>query len=105
MKRDIIMPPNKFNSSFLSCEKDLETILRKLFVESRPYSDILKKLLIINTKDCLDDKHKARYDAIVSEKSLKDLKEEGYIRLVPKIIMEEHEDVKAYLIIGFNNFT
>ena len=33
-----------------------ETILRKLFIESRPYSDDLKRLLVINTKDCLDDR-------------------------------------------------
>ena len=42
MKRDVYT--NKFNSSFLSFEKDIETILRKLFIESHPYSDILKKL-------------------------------------------------------------
>ena len=42
-------------SSFLSCEKDTDTILRKLFIESRPYSDMLKRLLVISTKDCLDN--------------------------------------------------
>jgi len=54
MKKDLALRPIDFTSSFLSCEKDLETILRKLFVESQPYSDKLKKLLVINTKDCLD---------------------------------------------------
>jgi len=54
MKKDLALRPVDFTSSFLSCEKDLETILRKLFVESQPYSDKLKKLLVINTKDCLD---------------------------------------------------
>ena len=43
---------NPFQSSFLSCEKDAEIILRKLFIESRPYSDDLKRLLVINTPDC-----------------------------------------------------
>ena len=38
MKRDLARLP-ELQSSFLSCEKDTETILRKLFVESRPYSD------------------------------------------------------------------
>ena len=38
-------------SSFLSCEKDTDTILRKLFIESRPFSDTLKRLLVISTKD------------------------------------------------------
>jgi hypothetical protein len=46
MKRDLIMT-KPLTSSFLSCEKDTETILRKLFVECRPYSDILKKLLVV----------------------------------------------------------
>ena len=38
-------------SSFLSCEKDTEEILRKLFVTSHPYSNQLKRLLMINTND------------------------------------------------------
>jgi hypothetical protein len=46
MKRDVIMT-GPINSSFLSCEKDTEIILRKLFVESRPFSDDLKRLLIV----------------------------------------------------------
>ena len=41
-------------SSFLSCEKDFEEILKKLFIESAPYSNYLKKLLVINTKDCFE---------------------------------------------------
>ena len=39
-----------FKSSFLSCEKDQEIILRKLFIENRPHSDQLKRLLIIQEK-------------------------------------------------------
>jgi hypothetical protein len=46
MKRDVILT-KPITSSFLSCEKDTEIILRKLFVESRPYSDILKRLLVV----------------------------------------------------------
>ena len=38
MKRDLVRLP-RLDSSFLSCEKDTETILRKLFVESQPYSN------------------------------------------------------------------
>lgn len=105
MIRSTGMSARDFSSSFLSCEKDIETILRKLFVESKPYSDILKKLLVINTSDCLDDAHKQVYQEIINKKSLRDLKDEGYIRLAPKITMGEHEEVKSYLIIGFNNFT
>jgi hypothetical protein len=46
MKRDVVMT-KPITSSFLSCEKDTELILRKLFIESRPYSNVLKKLLVI----------------------------------------------------------
>lgn len=102
MKRDIIMPASKFHSSFLSCEKDAETILKKLFIQSKPYSDKLKRLLIINMKDCLDENN-----TIYREKiniSLKDMLDEGYISLVPKIKFKEHEEVKTYLLISFENF-
>jgi hypothetical protein len=46
MKRDTILT-KPITSSFLSCEKDTELILRKLFVENKPYSNILKRLLVI----------------------------------------------------------
>ena len=55
MKRQSALIANNFKNTFLSCEKDQETIWRKLFVESKPYSDKLKRLLIVNTPDCLDE--------------------------------------------------
>ena len=61
MKRDLALRPIDFTSSFLSCEKDLEEILKKLFVESQPFSNDLKRLLVINTKDCLDNKDNEIY--------------------------------------------
>jgi hypothetical protein len=75
MKKDLVMSPLEFTSSFLSCEKDLETILRKLFIESEPYSTELKKLLVINTKDCLDNKDSIVYRKTIQDKSLAKLKE------------------------------
>lgn len=105
MKRDVIIPPSKFRSSFLSCEKDAETILRRLFVQSKPYSDKLKRLLIVNMKDCLDEnsvnneKYKEK-----SNLTLKEMLDDGYISLIPKIKFEEHEEVKSYLMISFDNF-
>ena len=33
-------------SSFFSCEKDAEEIIKRLFVSSQPYSDQLKRLLM-----------------------------------------------------------
>lgn len=104
MKRDLINLP-ELNSSFLSCEKDTETILKKLFVDSRQYSDQLKRLLVINTKDCIDNKENEEYKNKIKSMSIAKLKEQGYIKLEPKIKFYEHEEVKAYLIISFDTFT
>lgn len=105
MKRDLAIKPTDFTSSFLSCEKDLHTILRKLFIESQPYSDDLKRLLVINTKDCLDNKDSAVYKQAISDMSLSALREKEYIRLEPKIKMYQHQEVKSYLVFSFDNFT
>lgn len=94
----------KFESSFLSCEKDTESIIKKLFVDSKPYSDILKRLLIINTPDCLDDMTNQVYNDKIKQTSVVDLSKEGYVRLNPKITMGENEEVKSYIVISFDNF-
>lgn len=105
MRKDLAIKKIDFNSSFLSCEKDSENILKKLFIESRPYSDYLKRLLVINTKDCLTNTESVVYQNKVKEMSLPKLIEEGYIRFAPKIKMPEHEEVKSYIIISFDNFS
>lgn len=94
-----------FQSSFLSCEKDAEAIVKKLFFDSRPYSDYLKRLLLINTKDCIDDMTNPVYLNKIKEYSVAKLRDDQYIRLEPKIRFEENEDVKSYLVITFDNFT
>lgn len=94
-----------FKSSFLSCEKDTETIIRKLFVDSRPYSDMLKRLLLINTKDCLTDLTNPTYNELIKKTSVQDLRDKGYIRLEPKILMGENEEVKSYIRLSFDHFT
>lgn len=104
MKRDLVKLP-RLDSSFLSCEKDTETILRRLFVESQPYSDQLKRLLVINTKDCLDNLTDEQYLAKIKSMSVANLRRDGYIMLEPKIKMAEHEDVKSYMVLTFDNFT
>lgn len=103
MKRDITMI-KPLKSSFLSCEKDAETIIKKLFVTSKPYSDELKRLLVINTKDCLDNSNE-NYRKIVENTSVKDIIEGNYLTLVPKIKMKEHEEVKSYIILTFDDFS
>lgn len=103
MRRDTRMI-KPLQSSFLSCEKDTETILRKLFVESQPYSDILKRLLVISTKDCLDNTESVAIQEVLKQMNLAKLRQEGYIKLEPKIRMPEHEEIKAYIIISFDNF-
>ena len=105
MRRDVNMPASQFSSSFLSCEKDIEEILRKLFISSKPYSDYLKKLLVINTQDCLDNETSVIIKQKIADMSLAKLRQEGYIKLEPKIPFGEHEEVKSYIIVSCDNFT
>ena len=94
----------EFKSSFLSCEKDAETIIKKLFVDSRPYSDMLKRLLVINTPDCLDNQTNPTYLEILKEMSVQKLRENQYLRFEPKLLMGENEQVKSYIRISFDYF-
>lgn len=101
MQRNGLEP---IQSSFLSCEKDVEIILNRLFVESGKYSNWLKRLLIINTPDCLDPKI-TKYDDIVNKYSVKDLMQKDYIRQTPRLEFNEHNDVQSYILLSFDNFT
>lgn len=98
MKRDTILT-QPITSSFLSCEKDTELILRKLFIESRPYSDVLKRLLVIQAPDCLDKNYN------VDEYSLAKLIEDKYIVLTPVIELPEHDQIKSFIVLSFDSFT
>lgn len=97
MKRDLVLT-KPITSSFLSCEKDTETILRKLFIESRPYSDILKRLLVVQSEDALDKE----YD--MTEYTLKKLIDEKYIVLDNKIQFSDHDQIKSFIVLSFDNF-
>ena len=98
MVKDLTKP---IKSTFLSCEKDYTLIIETLFIENKQWARELKKLLVINTKDCLDN---PKYNEIIDKISVSDLIEQGYIRFTPKLVLEEHEEVKSYIIISFNNF-
>ena len=91
-------------SSFLSCEKDMEQIVKLLFVKSRPYSDKLKRLLVINNPDCLDESRED-YQKLIDSKPLSTLRKEGYVRLNPKIARKEFENIKSYILVTFDNFS
>lgn len=95
---------NNYRSTFLSCGKDQELIWRKLLVESKPYSDKLKRLLIINTPDCLD-RTQAQYQDKINTYTIKKMKDEQYIKAVPKLSFGEHEEVKSYIMLEFDDFT
>ena len=97
------MNPKDFQASFLSSEKDMETIFKKLFVESKPYSDILKRLLIIDQSDCLDSKQ-SKYQEIINEYSIHRMKEEGYILVIPRIEQLIHDNFKSHILIEFDDF-
>lgn len=93
-----------YKSTFLSHAEDQETIWRKLFVESRPYSDMLKKLLIINTPDCLD-RTQDQYQRKIEQYTIKDLHDNQYIKATPKLSLGEHEEVKSYIMLDFDDFS
>jgi len=44
-------------------------------------------LLVINTKDCLDNKSNPIYQKAIKDMSLAALREQGYIKFEPKIKM------------------
>lgn len=103
MKRDIIKLPSR-NLSFYSFEKDVETIVKKLFTENT-YSEDLKRLLVINKKDCIDDRTSEVYRNIIKDITVAKLVENGYITTTPKIRFPEHEEIKSYIVISFDDFT
>lgn len=93
-----------FKSTFTSIPIDQETIWRKLLVDSKPYSNKLKKLLIVNTPDCLDD-NQIQYQHKIDEYNIKKMMDEQYIKTVPKLTFGEHEEVKSYILLEFDDFT
>ena len=94
----------KIYSSFFSCESDAQEIVKQLFVKSNPYSDKLKRLLIINNPDCLDQTN-VNYKKLIDSKPLSTLRKEGYVRLNPKIARGQFEEIKSYILITFDNFS
>ena len=103
MRAQSVLLANNFKSTFLSCETDQEKIWKRLFVESRPYSDKLKRLLVINTPDCLDES-KLQYQEVLEHITLDFLHDRKYLRTVPKLAFGEHEEVKAYILLEFDDF-
>ncbi len=92
------------HSSFFSCAQDTQTILKELFVKSIPYSDKLKRLLIINNPDCLDQNNQ-NYQKLIDSKPLSVLRSEGYVRTNPKIARKEFENIKSFILLTFDNFS
>ena len=101
MKRDVIAKP--LESSFLSCERDTETILRKLFIDSRQHSKTLKRLLVITNEDCITNTSNPEYQK-ADNMSIKELIDKGYIILSPVVKNKEHAPMKAAIVLSFENF-
>jgi hypothetical protein len=61
---------------------------------------------VVNTKDCLtaESKKAELMQEKIDSLSLKDLIDKQYIRLYPKLEFGEHEEVKSYILISFDNF-
>ena len=103
MRSDVIkMRP--IHSSFFSCAQDTETILKQLFVNSNPYSDRLKRLLVINNPDCLDQTNQ-NYQKLIDSKPLSILRSEGYVRTNPKIARKQFQNIKSFILLTYDNFS
>ena len=92
-------------SSFMGVEKDIKIILENLFEKDPVYSDRLKRLLVINTPDCLFDYKNPEYNKMINQANIKWLIQNDYIRLRPKFELPENENVKSYIHIGFDSFS
>ena len=63
-----------------------------LFLNSKPYSDKLKRLLFINQPDCLQaatEEQDNKYQDLIDSTPLSVMRKEDYIRLNPKIARKE----------------
>ena len=103
MRRQAPEVANNFRASFLSYEKDMELIIDRLFNQNKLYGDYLKRLLVINQPDCLTANN-AKYDALIKQYSVRRLMDEGYVRLVPRLDLEEHESIKSFIIVTMDDF-
>ena len=92
-------------NSFLGVEKDIELILNRLFVENPTYSDRLKRLLVINTPDCILDYKNPVYNQKINSMDVEELIAQDYVRLRPKFELTENEEAKSYIHIGFDSFS
>lgn len=92
-------------NSFLGVEKDIELILNRLFVEDPTYSDRLKRLLVINTPDCILDYKNPVYNQKINSMDVEELIAQDYVRLRPKFELSENEEAKSYIHIGFDSFS
>ena len=99
-------------SNFLSIERDMYLILHKLFEERPNVAEALKRLLVINHKQSIqkiDDKYvlnESNSEIVkqVLDMELPDLMEEGYVKIVPKIPLPEHEKVRSYIVVNMDDF-
>lgn len=91
-----------FAFPFQSISRNQEQIFYKLFEEVPGWGEILKRLMIIDKPDCLDTSQ-LQYKKIVSEYSLKRLKDDTYIVLNPGVKLENHDEAKVHVYFSFGN--
>ena len=96
--------PREIKSSFLSCEKDFEMIITTLFENSGAFSEDLKRLLVINTKDCLDDYDNEIYNKKLEEMTTTKMLDEGFIVMRPLKEQFEHDNENSFIFISFDKF-
>ena len=119
MRSDAVLT-DKIKSPFLSCGEDIMLILDALFTKASIWSDYLTRLLTINEPNCLlqdgyiekkvgEETKKYSYKDYIEKAyplktRVRNLIQDGYIRLNPKFKMTEYPDVKTYIVISQDNF-
>jgi hypothetical protein len=61
---------------------------------------MLKRLLIVDQPDCLT----GNYQELINSFNLKKMKDEEYIRIVPRFDFENHENLKSIVLLEFDDF-
>lgn len=60
-------------------------------------------MLIINTPNCLDETQ-VQFQEIIDNYNLQDMKDKQFLKNVPKLSFGEHEEVKSYILLEFDDF-
>ena len=101
MRFDVVSPKS-ITSSFFKCEEDIQKFIQILFSYLPKEGRELKKLLVVDKTDCLQN---SQYDNYVDQLNISDLISQGYVKINNLIKREQFQTVKTYMIVTLDSFT